>query len=315
MVEDGAEEPLLSNEETAALLDAMREDESVASEPEAQATELASPEGPLREALGRADRAAATIARVARDQLLLQIARGVEVEAIPGDIVPRDVFASSLAPGALVYALRRDGELQGVLTLDPALAVFVLDNSMGAVVDAVSGTPLGSLSPLDRSIVEPLPMRVLRALGDELLDGRSLEPKFLDEGESFASGVRFEPMLRLTWRFSTGEGRIGELAVALTAGAVGRPPQDRAEEVAKERPPARVVLSERLSLAEVDLVAVLGRAPSRVRELLRLRAGDVLRLDGAPGDPVPVVVDDVVVAQGNPVVQHGDLAIEVTRAK
>jgi flagellar motor switch protein FliM len=312
---DDAEEPLLSNEETAALLDAMREDDAVSAAPEAQSTELASPEAPLREALGRADRAATAIARTARDQLLLQIARGVDTEALPGDIVPREVLASSLHPGALLYALRHDGELHGILSVDPSLAAFVLENSMGAGTGDAPAATLGQLTALDRSILEPLPLRIAAALGEGFLEGRRLEAALLDEGEAFDSGVRFEPMLRMAWRFSTAEGRVGELTVALTAAAVGRAPSGGDGGARPNARPARAALSERLTMAEVTLVAVLGRAPSCVRELLRLQPGDVLRLDGAPGDALPVLVEDVVVARGNPVVERGDLAIEVTRAK
>ncbi|HJL19162.1 MAG TPA: FliM/FliN family flagellar motor switch protein [Sandaracinaceae bacterium LLY-WYZ-13_1] len=319
--EQQREEPLLTDEETSALLDAMREEEQ-RGEPEARKTDLGSPEGPLREALGRADASAAILGKAARTQLLRQTARGVDVELLPAEIVPRDVLASSIDPRALVYSLRFKGETQGMLAIDSGLARVVLDRCMGAPEreDEPSAGPDAPFSDLDRRILEPFPQAVVDALSSSFLAGRALQLGPVDESEVGAS-VRFEPMLRMGLRFGQGERRDGELLVALTAAAVGNSsPKARAEKEAlaekkKALPEPREVIQRHVLGADVDLIAVLGRTPSSVRALLGLQEGDVLRLDGAPGQPVQLCVEDVVVAHGNPVVRQGDLAIEVTETQ
>ncbi|GAB5542132.1 MAG: hypothetical protein SangKO_018920 [Sandaracinaceae bacterium] len=314
--EPSMEEPLLSDEETNALLDAMREEET-RGEVEAKKTDLGSPEGPMRDALGRADAAAIQLGRAARTQLLKQTARGMDVELLPAEIVPRDVLASSIDPNALMFTLRSRGEQLGVVALDSNLGRAVLERCMGAPeTNGEGAAPTGKLSELDRRILKPFPAAVVAALGETFLRGRPLELDAHDDADD--GGVRFEPMLRLGLRFSSGGQRAGELLLALTAAAVTSacPKQQAAREALQKKkaaaPRARDLIVEKLSAAEVDIVAVLGRAPSSVRDLLALRTGDVLRLHGAPGDPVALCIDDVLLGHGNPVVHKGDLAIEVT---
>ena len=313
--EPSMEEPLLSDEETSALLDAMREEET-RGEVEAKKTDLGSPEGPMRDALGRADAAAIQLGRAARTQLLKQTARGMDVELLPAEIVPRDVLTSSIDPHALLFTLRSRGEALGVVALDSNLGRSVLERCMGAPESNGEAAPGGALSELDRRILRPFPAAVVEALGETFLRGRPLTLEDHDDADD--GGVRFEPMLRLGLRFSNGGQRAGELLLALTAAAVTSacPKQQAAREALQkkkeEAPRAKDLLVEKIAGAEVDLIAVLGRARSSVRDLLALQTGDVLRLSGAPGDPVALCIEDVVLGYGNPVVHKGDLAIEVT---
>ncbi|MFK7988931.1 MAG: FliM/FliN family flagellar motor switch protein [Sandaracinaceae bacterium] len=306
------DEPLLSDEETSALLDAMREEER-RGEPEAKATDLGSPEGPLRDALGRADAAGAELASTARSQLLRQIARGVEVEVLPAEIVPRDVLVGSIDPRAVRYSLTAKGDVLGQLVVDSSLTRFVLERCMGAPEQDDNGVFPSSFSGLDRRILAPFPAAIVRALSSSFLAGRALTLSPHADTDDVGS-VRFEPMLRMGIRITSGGSRAGELVVALGAAAVGSSsPQSQSDEarLRNSAPDPRTVLAQRLTAAEVDLTAVLGRAASSVRQLISLGEGDVLRLDGAPGEPVQLCVEDVVVAQGSPVVAHGDLAVEV----
>lgn len=310
MSDETPDEPLLSTEETSALLDAMQE--GAVEGPEAQDTELGSPEGPLRDAMGRADALLPTLAEAARHQLLRQTSLGVKAELLPSEIVPRDLFAGSLAPGALVYGLRVRGHFYGLLVLDPALARWILDRCMGAPPEDGAAAPAeAAFSPLDRRILRPFPRAVADVLGRAFLEEAEVE---LEEDGASADGddgAGFEPMLRLGLRFTVGTTAAGEAAIALTAAAVGgsHAPQDDRRGAVQD---ARTQVAVRLAGAEVELVALLGETPSTVRALLGLKAGDVIRLDRTPEDPVVLRVEDVTVGQGLPIVHHGNLAIEVT---
>ncbi len=296
--------PVLSDEETGALLDAMREDET-ARTPAAREVDLASTDAPLRDALARADHATTAIASAGRRQLLRQLGIGLDVEPLPAEIVPRDVLVSAFDPHAVIYAFHVGSDAKGLLTLDPALAGFVLERSMGATEEEEGNRMYASLSSLDRKVICAFPRAMCEATSENMLDGRPLELVELDAGLEDDNAVRFEPMLRLGARFSWNERPVGEILIALSPSALSGPlPAGPAEGVASS-------LLVRLVEVEVEIVAMLGRTASCVRDLLGLETGDVLRLDGAPGDPVVLRVDDVVVAEGDPVVHKGDLAIQI----
>jgi flagellar motor switch/type III secretory pathway protein FliN len=64
--------------------------------------------------------------------------------------------------------------------------------------------------------------------------------------------------------------------------------------------------------ARVRCTAVLGQTSSTIGHLLVLEAGDLLRLDGAPDQPIDIRVGDTTVLRGKPVLQHGNLAVQVS---
>ncbi len=311
-----ADEPLLSDEETNALLDAMREEERTG-EVEVVSTDLGSPEGPMREALGRADAAASALGKAARTQLLVMTARGIDVELLPAEIVPRDVLGSSLDPRAMLYDLRHRGTSHGILSIDSGLARYVLERSMGAAGEDPSGGPATrGFTDLDRRLLGPFPKAVSTALANSFLEGRPLSLTPHDEPEDVSGSTRFEPMLRLGLRFAVAGTRVGELLIALNATSVAAS-APKPDDEANARPAVKAEIALRASVrqAEVELVAVLGRAPSSVRQLLELAKGDVFRLDGSPRDPLQMCVGDVVVARGKPLVVAGDLAVEITELR
>jgi len=293
--------PVLSDEETGALLDAMREEEASRG-PEARDAELASGEGPLREYAAQADRAASAVAEACRTQLLRQVGVGVAAEPGLAEVVPREVLESALDPHGLLYTLVDGEEVVGLIAVDSRLARFVLVRCMGATEVAGPEAPAGALSELDRRIIHEFPTAVAAAVAAEVREGRRLTLRTPDPGP-MSDKARFEPLLRLDARLSQGDEPIGEVVVALTADAV--------------RAPARAAvrhangIEQHVDRIEVQVAAVLGRAASSVRALLELGVGDVLRLDRAPGDPVALCVEHLVVALGDPVVHRGDLALTI----
>jgi len=48
-----------------------------------------------------------------------------------------------------------------------------------------------------------------------------------------------------------------------------------------------------------------------VREVLALRTGDIVRLENTPQDPLEVKVGDRAVFYGQPMVQRGNLAMQI----
>lgn len=304
MFDDIPNTPLLSDEETGALLEAMREEER-ARTPEARNADLASNEGPLRGALGRADAASPAIARAGRMELLRLIGRGIEVVAVPSEIVPGQVFEAAVDPRAIGYTLTSGGEPAGRIVVEPRLATFLIEHRMGGAAAGAERPIRSHFTGLDRTLVDPLPQSLCRAVSEHLLEGRRL--KATPDGENAPPREGgLEPLLRLGVRFVDRDGDLGEATIALTAGALGTAP--KIDDIVRSRGAIR----EHLAGVEIEVVGKLGEIPSSVRSLLGLDHGTILRLDRAPGDPVAICVDDVVVALGEPVVHKGDLAIRIT---
>src|SRR5882672_2340120 len=92
-------EPLLSAEETSALLDAMR---SGSEGTPVDSFDLASPERPLRDALSTADACARTMAEAVDKLVLRATGCSSATEELPAEITPYKVIRSSLPQGAAV---------------------------------------------------------------------------------------------------------------------------------------------------------------------------------------------------------------------
>jgi flagellar motor switch/type III secretory pathway protein FliN len=124
---------------------------------------------------------------------------------------------------------------------------------------------------------------------------------------------QFEPMLRMPLSVSFGMDSNEELSILLGGNAVREPK-------AEEPPPEPVIASgdksrmvARLSFAELELVVVLGKSQSTVRNVLSMVVGDVLRLDEAPTSPLQIFVEGQKKMIGAPVVSHGNIAVEITQ--
>lgn len=319
------QEPLLSTEEADALLAAMRG--AAAGAPDVQGAELGSPDRVLRRALVAADRASEEVALQLR-RLMLRMARCTATGAPESpEIVPVGVMQRTLAPGSFVAGLDADGGGQALLVIGPALAAFVLERRLGAPLpgagaetatpDDAPGAPpsRGELSSFDRRLLQPFAAALVAAFArswcgrDEGLRlgvvlARSTDPVPMPSGEA---------ALRLALRVSAPSGLSDTVTLAFTAAAIRATTGHDVEVTTPAKPTAvdRQRMVQRIANAEVEVVATLGRAKSSVREILALGVGDVLRLDRAPVDPVDVTVEGVTKLIGAPVVQHGNLAIEV----
>lgn len=313
-----APEPLLSNEETDALLDAMRAGDG--SMPDIEGADLISPEPRIRAALGSVDRTSARLARETGTILLRHTGCTASVEPQPAEVTPFSVLASAIAPGTAIATVHAADGSFGLLTLGPSLVTFILDRQMGAPLSMEEPMedeqpPRAQLSPVDKRILGPICAEVLATIGDlwcddvETLTMHEIvaNPNELPELE------QFEPLLRVSMRAVPAAWPGDDITLALTANAVGATigiPEEEAP------PPASASERQKMALriggTEVDVVCVLGEASSSVGHVLTLEVGDVVRLDAIPGKPSELRVEGVMVLIGNPVVHHGNLAVEVT---
>jgi flagellar motor switch/type III secretory pathway protein FliN len=289
---------LLSEEESAALFDALRSSSSDALA--VRPISLGTAEEPMREAQRRIDHLAGTCAAVLRDALTRM---GTSVESIdcePAFVSPLEGWVATIPPTAGVWTVRSDGALVACVVVGPHLVTSLLERRLGAGDAVVKQVPLPRApSPLELRLLETVPDALAAVLVQALAPGRiALGPP----GRADELGSPLSPCATVSFLVTPKRGAPEVVQATLLARALGRPPAVTTG--------AR--MRDALANVEVDLLAVLGRAALDVRGLLALRQGSVIRLDGSPERPVDVCVDGVPVLQGMPLVKGGNLAIEVS---
>jgi flagellar motor switch protein FliM len=126
-----------------------------------------------------------------------------------------------------------------------------------------------------------------------------------------ASHPRVEPLLRMTWRAAPASLPGDRVMIAVT-GAFLQETMPAATPAAVPAPASdRAKLLVRIERAPIEVSAVLGRARSTVRDVLALEAGDVLRLGRVAGEPIEVCVGKRPLFTGQPVIHHGNVAVEL----
>jgi len=314
-------EPILSNEESSALLDAMQGDDRRRSNPVVETADLTAPERHLRNALRRADKAVQQVARAVGRHLLQSVGVPATTAEQPAEIAPMSLVSSTLEPGSVVAPLATSGSpFAGLVIVGPLLGAFYLDRRLGAPArDDQDGSeihPREELSVVDRRLAAPFLSHLVETFNVHWSGhGGSLRAQgALRSYEDLPDQPGVEPVLRMTVRVSFA-GVSDEVVLCLNAGAV----RDTTGEELQGSGPVRAALpGDRARLAAglahtaVEAIALLGAVQMNVREVLELDVGDVVRLDTAPASSTPVRVDGVVVLEGRPVVSHGNLAIEVS---
>jgi flagellar motor switch protein FliM len=314
---ENAYEPLLSTDETEALLQAMRNGATGGGGASAKEVELGSPDQRLRKSLSKADDAANLWAAEVRKIFRRMLGTSVSVRENSADVVPYSVIAQAIAPGAAVCVLKTLDNATCFLVLGPVLTSFVLNRRMGGASgqQANPGQDLRDfLSALDRRIVRPFCDEVVLAFASSWGSNEmSLEiVEVLGRPTDLPRLGQFEPVLRVPISVNFGSDVSEELSVVLMGDAIRAPKVDvKAPEPVTSGDKTRMVA--RLSFAELELVAVLGHAESTVRNVLSLRVGDVIRLNEAPTAPLLVQVEGQKKMIGVPVISHGNLAVEITQ--
>lgn len=311
-----SEEPLLSQEETDALLEAMQRGDD---EVPVEGLDLTSPERRIRTALPVADGAGDQVAALLRRLMLRHAGAPATADASPAEINPYSVVIGGVRPGSAVARLRI-GESFGFVTIGPLLVSFLLERQLGAPLriedDADDLAARDALTDVDKRVLKPILREFAEGLsqawcGDEgVIQLQALETSVHDLPQL----SEYEPVLRLAARVEPKVAPGDEVQIVFASSAVtiafGREEPDEMPAPSRSE---RARLRSRVDATDVEVAAILGHCTSRVREVLSLAAGDVLRLESIPGDPCTLIANGVAVLEGKPVVLHGNLAIEVVQ--
>lgn len=309
-------EPLLSTDETEALLQAMR---SSGGSPglAAKEIELGSSDQRLRQALGKADEAAREWSEDVRKILRRMLGVSATVRESNSDVVPYSVVAQSVAPGSGICLLETADGATCFMVIGPGLTNFVVNRRMGGSANqqATAVEDVRTfLSAVDRRVLRPFCEEVMRAL----VERWGVADLSLRVDEVIARPIdmprlgQFAPMLRIALTVSLGMDSSEELSLVLSGDAIRSQPEVETKLPDPVRPIDRSRMVARLALAELELVAVLGQANSTVRKVLSLNVGDVIRLEEAPTTPIHIYVEGQKKMLGAPVVSHGNVSVEIT---
>lgn len=303
----GGAEPLLSAEESEALLQAIRS--ASFGEETAQRTELGAADAPMRRALRTADVQVDALVLALEDTLIRSGMAVAEIVKRPSAVTPYEALTQELAPTAATWEVVSGPLAPGALPLaliaiGPALTSALLERRLGAPEMPAGMARPGPQRPpsaLERRVLEPTAKELANAVLPAFV-GTDIACRLAPRRSSDAdANSRFAPCLRIGAAVTLRDGASSEVLIALFAPAFTPRPV----------PGKDVEMRAALADVEVEIIAFLGRAKSTVRGLLALEVGSVIRLDGAPDRPVELRVDGVPVLRGMPMVQDGNLAIEV----
>ena len=309
-----SEEALLSNEETEALLDAMRRSEDDA--PAVEGIDLTSPERRLRTALPIADKAGRVLEGLARRLVLRHAGAPSRAEAEPAEINPFSVVIGGVRPGSAIGRLSI-GESFGFVIVGPQLVSFLLERQLGAPMSLDEEPELGSreeLTLVDRRVLQPVLEEFAVGLSESWVGATDVIRLASVEGSvhSLPEIDPYAPVLRLGCQVTPRITPPDEVSIVFAASAVSSLFGETETERAHVSPTEKRRVRKRIDATHVEVRAILGAAETSIREVLELEIGDVIRLDAIPGRPCRVVANGVGVLRGNPVIHHGNLAIEIT---
>jgi flagellar motor switch/type III secretory pathway protein FliN len=173
------------------------------------------------------------------------------------------------------------------------------------------------LSGLDRRLLEPFTTSVVELFAKHWCDDAKAFPAgaVLAQAADLPLMPQFEPLLQLVFRVTPNGVPGDQIVLALASGIVSRARAQTTSVVLKTQPTE--IDRERMEAAvrntDVEVVAVLGQQRATVREVLSLRAGDIVRLENTPDEPLEIRVGDRAVCLGSPMIQRGNLAMQISQ--
>jgi len=220
------------------------------------------------------------------------------------------------APATIGVLDLSGGRGQALLVLEPGVADALLAAALGdrrAQAELAPAEGRRDLTAVEKLVLR----RLLSVLADAMRTGwadvMAMEPQVVGvESDARLAGAAppSEVVVLATFELSGGlSGRL-HLGIPLATLEPVRKQlasQPRLVEGGDERFGARLALE--LAQVRVDVTALLGRTRLSVSRVLALAPGDVLALDGAEGEPVPVLVQRREKLRGRPRVSGGSIAV------
>jgi flagellar motor switch protein FliM len=308
-------QPLLSAEETAALLDVMRSSDK--SFQQVQRAEIGSPERYLRGAVLHADQCARAVSHQFSKLAIRYSGSQLAAEDLPTEIVPYKMVAATFSRGSIAAFFKTRETGFALVMLGPSLVAFLLDRRLGAPLDTERPSqvsPRHALSLLELRLIEPFAITIAETFFDSWCKNSRVArfERLIPDIESLPVIADFEPLLQVRLRIPSPYCAPDTVTIALSSAAARDTlPREKTERGVSTSPEERARLIASLREVTVKTVAILGEMPTTLGAVLALKVGDVIRLDNAPAQPLKLHVRGQAVAMGVPLVQYGNMAMQI----
>lgn len=316
-------ENILSHAEVDALMDAMAEGSTEQpSNPNAPALsyDLTSQDRIVRGRLPGLDHIHDRCARNISRDLGLMLRTRVRVNSEPGALI-RHSEMLALMPSPAKLAMLRMQPFSGLtlLSIDPALVQRLLASILG-----------GDLGELDSSTeVTPVQERLLKRLfhtvtsnlekaWDSVYKMRIEISRVEFDPQLAAIGVATDLVLASSFEVNIDDEDTGRIVLATPFASLEPVRKALGDAINGDDDVSKGVaaqaLEQHIMAASVELRCIFGQAEMKVRELLDLRVGDVIRLSSGPNMPLQCLVEGQPRFAGKPIVQAGNLACAIDGA-
>ena len=262
-----------------------------------------------------------TFARLTTTSLSAQLRSLVHVHVASVDQLTYEEFIRSI-PNPTTLAVINMDPLKGsaILEIDPSVTFSIIDRLFGGKGEGSKFTR--DLTDIEQSVMEGIIVRILGNLREAWSTVIDLRPRLgqIETNPQFAQIVpptemvvlvtletkvgEVEGMMNFCIPYLTIEPIISKLSAQYWYSSVRRGTTTENLNI----------LRERLENVEITLVAEIGRMNLTVREVLSLRVGDIIRLDGVRvNDPLVLKIGDRKKFFCRPGVVGNKLAVQVTK--
>lgn len=299
-------EPLLSSEE----LDALRQTESMSGAPQrdVRPVDLVACDHRAFALLPQLQATSGRLARLVETLVARELRAPCRAEEQAVEIVPGGQLRDLWGRPRFVYGMVLDGQRDGaVLAIDGLLGGSFVNRQFGGDVDA--------LPPLDRPptaterrTVARLASMLKNALIDALRPLAPVQATLELDGQELPTGPAVV-LMGIGVRVGEHSGRLA-VAIDTACGCFEGRPTFRQPETSS----GSAALRSALAGVGLEVCVVLGRRSVTMREFLSLTAGEVLALDTPVDGEVDVRVEGSRKFLGVPLLQHGNLSVQLKSA-
>jgi flagellar motor switch protein FliM len=228
-------------------------------------------------------------------------------------------YGASISSPSCLYVFRMAGpDAVGALDMSPELALTMVEHLMGGIAGA--DRKVRALTKIEQSILRGI---ILRALAELQRAWEVMTPvtvtleRFESDKDFLQLAPASEIVVLVSFSVSIGDAphrlmlcfptfALEEALVRVS----GRGDADFYQ--AGADPGWREVLSRQLGTTAIEATSVLGETTLRLRDLVRLEAGDVIRTDIPVNGDVRVLIGGKEQFYGRPGISNGKMAVKIT---
>ncbi len=258
-----------------------------------------------------------TFTRLCSTNLATYLRVPVHIEPISLEQIPFEDYLRSLRQSAFIIFSAPPLSGEAVLEMEYSLVFTLLDRLLGGPGRPVERT---AFTEIERPLVLALGERMLLAFKSAWESILQIDPR-IEGMETSAQFVQVAPPSDIVIAMLM-EARVGERRDAMSLCAphmVIKPITPRlssqnwaASSGRRTTPLIRQALTQHLRHSRLNCVALLGRTTIRLRDLIRLKEGDLIVLDTPVSGAIDLLVEGRRKFRGKPAVRNRKLVLSIT---